>query len=321
MKLFRYLIGYLCLTIGFVSEIPAAEVPVSPSAILFLKIENNPADPGISWLYNGWVKTPRKSDIREIAIQYSPSKGIVALYPTHSADQLSYAIILSYPRDIESDNSFTGYVKKALESDIKKGSSFTRYTTSYSSILYSRNTINHKNIGYSFCSRHVTIGSDIPVIQNTINILKQRQSSIATQPDFIQLSQKLAFTPDILIYCQNDQQQFNRFLTLREKKWKIRLLLSGKDIRAILIGIDVVDTDKLRGTMVFKAATVKAIPDITDDANFLGEAIRRKFVEEKTKWNSKVTTSGDYVTLQFDIAGLKPLWQELFRSGGLSLVQ
>ncbi|MDI6784064.1 MAG: hypothetical protein QME64_08235 [bacterium] len=307
--------------------IMAEEVPVTPDALSFLQVNIKPTDPGISWLYNNWVRTPRQSSLREIAAKQSPTSAIIGLYPAErSADKILYAASLTYLRPVETDSGFTAFVGKMLQHEIGPEYPFIKYPQAGSTIYFGTNTARKTTSGYAFLPKQVVIGNTFTTIQKTIESMQKKQASITTQPDFIQLTNKMipakaGINPDILIYGNNSEQQFAQFLAVREKKWKMSLLLSAKDIRALLIGLDALDPDKLQGTMIFKAANPKAIPDIADDAGFIGEAIRRKFMAEKIKWNSKVTTSGDYVILQFDVAGLKPLWLELFKSGGLAVVK
>lgn len=61
------------------------------------------------------------------------------------------------------------------------------------------------------------------------------------------------------------------------------------------------------------------IEEIRDDAEFLGEAFRRKFIAEKIGYTSKVEVKDKTVVLTFDIQGLEPLWKRLFEQGVLEL--
>ena len=110
-------------------------------------------------------------------------------------------------------------------------------------------------------------------------------------------------------------------LKKQEKKWGISLLLSARDISSIIMGIDFVDGEKIKGNIIFKAKNLNAIPDIQDDAGFIGEALRRKFTYSKMIYKRQVTTNGNYVTLNFEMAGLKPLFRELFDEGLSSLLE
>jgi hypothetical protein len=321
MKLASFYLGIIMVTVVSFTGGFSEEIPVTSDALAFIRIDLNPADPGLAWLYNHWLSAPRPSAIRNIVEKHSPSSAIAALYPESRESTIPYTVILTYPQVVDSSLGFTKTIEKILQQEDRNEGLFSKNIQSGIPLYFAYNTIEKSGVGFILSGKWIMIGNNYSILQKTIPIIQRKQSGLTAYPDFIQLQQQLTITPDILIYGNNATQQFARFLSLREKKWKIKLLLSAKDIRAVIIGLDAIDADKLKGIMVFKAANTKAIPDITDDASFLGEAFRRKFIAEKIKWTSKVTTAGDYVTLQFDITGLKPLWLDLFKTGGLSLVK
>jgi hypothetical protein len=305
----------------FVLMLNAEEVPVALDAVAFLQMKIKPTDPGISWLYHHWTTTPRPSSIREIVAKQAPISGMVALYPEPVANKTQYIALLAFSESVENNHEFTTFIGKKLQTEIGEGAPFIKYSQAGTAVLFATNTVSKKGIGYAFSANQAMIGNNLTNLQKTIQVLKGKLAGITTQPDYIQIKGVGTMNPDIVVYCNNNQQQFTRFLSAREKKWNMSLLLSAKVLRCMLIELDVVDADKLQGMMIFKAANPKAIPDIADDAGFLGEAIRRKFVAQKIKWKSRVTTSGDYIILPFEVTGLKPLWLDLFKSGGLSTVK
>jgi hypothetical protein len=99
------------------------------------------------------------------------------------------------------------------------------------------------------------------------------------------------------------------------------LLLSAGDLEWMASGFDVLDSNRVAGTIVFQGRAESAVPDIADDAEFLGETFRRKFTAEKIDYTSSVSIDGTLVTLDFEVEGLEPLWLRLFEDGVLSLIR
>ena len=68
-------------------------------------------------------------------------------------------------------------------------------------------------------------------------------------------------------------------------------------------------------TYSFMDAGFSDYQDMIDDAEFLGEAFKRKFTTEKINYSGEVTVKGTEVKLIFQLDGLKPLWTKLFEGG------
>lgn len=79
---------------------------------------------------------------------------------------------------------------------------------------------------------------------------------------------------------------------------------------------DIVDSNIIKGEMLFEGKDASKINDIKDDAEFLGEAIKRKFTAEKIGYTSDIKVNGKVVSLSFQLTGMEPLWKKLF-SGSL----
>jgi hypothetical protein len=97
------------------------------------------------------------------------------------------------------------------------------------------------------------------------------------------------------------------------------LLLSSEYLEYMASSFDVVNASKVSGTFVFQGADRGRIDEIKDDAEFMGEAFKRKFMAEKIQYSSKVEVKDSTVTLTFQIEGLEPLWKKLFEQGVLNL--
>jgi hypothetical protein len=81
---------------------------------------------------------------------------------------------------------------------------------------------------------------------------------------------------------------------------------------------DVVDSTRVTGQILFKGIDNPHMDDIVYKADFLGEAIKRKFIAEKINNSSEVKVQNRTVILTFTIEGIVPLWKRPFVKGVLS---
>ncbi|MCX7918588.1 MAG: hypothetical protein N3A72_03050 [bacterium] len=297
------------------------QVLVASNAIVYLKVDVKSNDPGISWLFDNWVTIPRKSSIREIVAKLTPVSGIAALYPDSDPNNLQYIVILTYRQAVNNNTEFIKFIKNKLSNELGAKSNWTTYTESGFQIIYGTDTSWTKKIGYAILDHQLIIGNNLAAIQTTIQVYLRKIKHIITVPDIVAGGASSIPRRDIIIFCNNNHQHFAKFLLLREKKWKMSLLLSAEDIRSIVIEMDIINSDRLRGTMLFDVAKINRIKDVIDDAEFIGEAFRRKFIAQKIDWKSKVVTRNNYVTLEFEVGGLEPLWLELFKVGGFAIIR
>jgi len=117
---------------------------------------------------------------------------------------------------------------------------------------------------------------------------------------------------DIMIFANNKDKGFAQILKGWEKEWGMTVFLSASYLDSMGLSFDVINEDKMKGMLVFKCSQKNRIPDVVDDARFLGEVLRRKFAKEKIKYTSKVTLKDNHVFLNLEVSGLKPLWIMLF---------
>ena len=129
----------------------------------------------------------------------------------------------------------------------------------------------------------------------------------------------LSTNQDGLLFTDNEATQFVRFLRPLEDKWGMSLLLSADYLQWMGASFDFIDSQRVSGKFVFQGKDTSHIEDIQDDADFLGETFKRKFMAEKIEYEGDVIVIDNTVTLDFQITGLEPLWTKLFKKGVLSL--
>ncbi len=165
---------------------------------------------------------------------------------------------------------------------------------------------------YTCINGNVILGSGIDVLKRVIMVVEGKDRPVLQTKKFINMKTRLAKGLDGFIYLNNRDRKFTKILRQWEKEWHMTLLLSAESIESMGLSFDIVDPDTARGKMVFESGNEQALPDIRDDAEFVGEAIMRKFIAEKIEYTRRVAIDEEYVTLNFEVMGLKPLWARAF---------
>ncbi|MFB3897646.1 MAG: hypothetical protein ACE14V_15240, partial [bacterium] len=106
------------------------EMPVAPDVVALVRIDISPTDPGLAWLYNHWATGPRRSAIRDLVVNHTPSSAIAALYPESKESSIPYTVILTYPQVVNASLGFTNTIEKILKPEDKNAGYFIKNISS-----------------------------------------------------------------------------------------------------------------------------------------------------------------------------------------------
>jgi hypothetical protein len=162
---------------------------------------------------------------------------------------------------------------------------------------------------------YVLIGTSVTAIEKAIG-----ENDFTQDGQYKDAAGKLSAEEDVILFGSNSSGQFAEFLDPLQDKWRLTLLLSADSLEWIGSSFDVADSNTIKGKIIFKSKDSGGVDDVADDASFIGEAFKRKFMAENIEYSSKVTVEGTYVTLTFDVTGLEPLWLKLFEDGAMSVI-
>jgi len=163
---------------------------------------------------------------------------------------------------------------------------------------------------------NVLVGTNVDVLKYAVE-----GTSVVQSGGYNRVRSRFPRDTDGFLFTDNENLKFAQFLHPLEDKWKMSLLLSAEYLEWMGAAFDVVDSTRVNGQFVFQGKDTTHIDDIRDDAEFLGEAFKRKFMAEKIDYSSSVEVSGSTVVLDFEISGIKPLWENLFEQGVLSIIR
>ena len=282
---------------------------VPDSCFSVVTVSNVQSDKGVSWLIDAWINSPRESPLRDLLTAVPAQEMSVALFPAEGRGTLSMLLVVNIPKGKKAE-------KALLDKLIDMSSGGSIQTTS------------HKNTTISY-----TTAEDIEdyaayaVVQNTIlaaatlDILKMSLDgpTIGQAAGYRNMQSVLPASQDGQLFTDNSDSQFVQFLRPLEDKWGMSLLLSADYLQWMGASFDFIDSQRVSGMFVFQGKDTSHIEDIQDDAEFLGETFKRKFIAEKIDYESDVQVDGKTVVLNFQIEGLEPLWTTLFEQGVLSL--
>jgi len=298
----------LMLATTIVSEGAETQEFIPGDCITVITVLNIKTDPGVSWLIDSWIKSPKKTLLREFFASTRPEEASMAVFPD---EPINYLAVFDLPQvNKEAIKRLTGVIASdttTVKEISYKGADIT-FNTQKDTMAFS---------AYAIFKDKLLLSTDIDLLKKAI----EGGTSIKKTQGYAEMEGSLPQVKDGLFFASNLGSRFANFLSSLEEKWKLTLLMSAEYLDWIGSSFDVVDSTSMSGEIVFRASDKSHINDIRDDAEFLGEAFKRKFMAEKIQYSSDVTVGENTVTLRFRVTGLEPLWRDLFAQGLLSLIK
>ena len=165
---------------------------------------------------------------------------------------------------------------------------------------------------FALSKNYAILASNSDYMKKAIDVMEDKKQRLSNDSGYKETLSLLPPKADIMIFANNKDKGFAQILKGWEKEWGMTVFLSASYLDSMGLSFDVINEDKMKGMLVFKCSQKNRIPDVVDDARFLGEVLRRKFAKEKIKYTSKVTLKDNHVFLNLEVSGLKPLWIMLF---------
>ena len=312
MKKLACSIAFVCaLAAAFVAAGSETGKLIPDSCTAVVSMNNIQNDPGISWMLDAWIKAPRQSPLRELLKTVVPQEMSVAFFPEKKDAPMNLLAAMALPKGSKADK---GKVSEVIKGD--EGTSLDTVSYKGVTITYTKGLKGPEDFGaYAMIDdRVILFGSEPEILKKAID-----GPPVDKSPNYQKVRGQFPQAKDAILFADNSGMKFANFLKPREKKWKMTLLLSSEYLEYMASSFDIVNASKVSGTFIFQGADKSRIPEIKDDAEFMGEAFKRKFMAEKIQYSSKVEVKDRTVTLTFQIEGLEPLWKKLFEQGVLEL--
>lgn len=293
------------LTDALASVIPSTSIAV-------VRMKSLQTDPGIQWLLAKWknrdtehqsklVNLFKTRQVTDFDIGVFPPKG------NHSVCLL-LSCRISNPAQIPLD---------VLDTIIKTEEASTITRSVYKEIkIHSVEDSDDEFRAYAVFENTVLIASDTELIKSSID-----GSTIASTSHYLKAAEQLGEGGEGLFFADNENAKFVNFLRPLEEKWKMTFFLSSEYFLWLGSVFDVVNSDEIKGKIVFRGSDGGHIDEIRDDAEFLGETIRRKFAADSIVYTGSVEVEGSTVSLHFRLEGMESLWNKVFQQGLMSLIR
>lgn len=309
---FRRFTSLIAVTLVLVATTLGAQTTrnhVPNGSVVFVTVSDLDSDPGMSWLLSSWQASDRESGLRTVFGTVSYDEVSVAVLGTDSGGS---------PRMLMVASLLGSFPTSAFDAVIQvDGAQIKEAAASGTTIRYIDSRPSDLDFGaYALQGNVVMLGADRSVIEEALSA-----GPISANQGLKSMGSLLELSSNGILFADNDDTLFADFLAPLEQKWGMSLLLSADQLEWMGSAFDVVDSNTIDGTIVFKGGAGSTVADIRDDAEFLGEAFRRKFMAEQIAYESDVTVDGNTVTLAFEMTGLEPLWLRLFEQGVLSIIQ
>jgi hypothetical protein len=281
------------------------------SCIAVTTVTNIQSDPGMSWLMNSWISGPRESPLREFLRSTSFEEMSVAVFPPKGDYPLYLLVVLNISKGAGIDKTKLNNVI-TNKSDIPVKSISHKGSTIY---FAEGENVPEDFSAYTVLKNKVLLGTDTDIIKSAIS-----GPSVEGSAGYKKAKEWFSLADEGILFADNSSAKFVNFLQPLEKKWKMTLFLSAEDLEWVGFTFDIVDSNRINGEFTFQGSPDAFIEDIQDDAEFLGEAFKRKFIAEKIDYSGTVEVMETTVRLNFQVQGVEPLWKELYKEGPLSVI-
>jgi hypothetical protein len=306
--------AFMCLALALAGSASAAgldtQKKIPAGAVAVVIVRNIQGDSGISRMLDAWFKSKKQSPLKELLKTLAPQELSVAFLPESKDKPMCAIAVLALPKGASPDKAkleavIAGLPGSKVDSLVYKGST----------IFFGSGKANSTDFGaYALVQDQLVLGTDADAVKKAID-----GPSVDGGANYGKAIGQIAQGRDGLLFADNAGSQFANFLLPREKKWNMDLLLSADALAYVGGSFDAQSFSKLSGTIVFQASKAEGLADVKDDAGFIGEAFKRKFIADKIRYESKVEVKDNTVTLTFQMDGMEPLWTRLFDGGVLDL--
>lgn len=173
---------------------------------------------------------------------------------------------------------------------------------------------------YTAIDDYVLIATNPDELTQAIDVYNNDIGSIKENDNFMDLKKDLG-KEDIFIFGDNKSKMLSTNLKRWEEKEGIRILLSSDAIAAAGIGLDIETADSLKGQVVFVPRPDDDMLDVKDDAAFFAEVITRSFTKENISWISEVESTKEYVEMEFEGTGFRPIFEDALYSKQIAFLE
>ncbi len=216
-------------------------------------------------------------------------------------------ILAVYP-DLESEKErFNKFLIDNLGNFVSVNPNWQKKQINQQNIYFdNRAETNDLMTAFSVQGSQVVLASNSGLVATCLGT-RTKQNSIVTTGLFKELIGKIPKDYDGLIFINNQNRKFSQDLKKWEADNKMVVLMSGQWLDALMLEFKLVTSDSLKGKIVFKCSDQSKLNMVKNDAQFLGEVVKRKYAYSQLAYKNKVSVEGNMVILDFDASNFKAI--------------
>ncbi len=214
-----FCIFFLFAAAGITLEGAETHKLIPGSCITVITVSNVQSDPGVSWLLDAWISSPRQSPLREFLKTTSSREISIAAFPPKKDYPLCLLVVLKISEGtgvdkvklndiitLEDDRSVKNISHEGIEINAASGGNIPKDFSAYAVIR-----------------DKVLIGTDADILKTAIT-----GPSVEGTPGYQKAKDWFSRADEGLLFADNSGSKFVNFLQPLEKKWKMTLLLSAE---------------------------------------------------------------------------------------------
>lgn len=149
----------------------------------------------------------------------------------------------------------------------------------------------------------IVVSKQLPLAEMALNSYKQRPTFLSSGvlDDFWSLRD----TKDVALFINNTDSYFSQFIKYLEKKNTYIIFPTVDSIKWISGYIDILNSDKAKGSLIFKYKELTDVAEVKKDIHFFAEIFRRCFRANGLNFTQEMISHSDFIDLNFEVSGLR----------------
>lgn len=165
---------------------------------------------------------------------------------------------------------------------------------------------NERLTAFSVQNDRVVLASNSNLVSQCL-AAGQTGKNILAAAAFKEMSNKVPQGYEGYIFINNASRRFSQELKKWEADNKLVVMLSSQWLESMLLAFTLVTDDALKGKIIFKCSDPAKIKLMQNDAQFLGEVIKRKYAYSQLVYDHTVAVQGNTVILNFNASNFKAI--------------
>lgn len=167
---------------------------------------------------------------------------------------------------------------------------------------------------YALLDSYIIIANDFGILKKAIDTYKCSNPAITASKDFTQSWEGLKKDYDAVMYITNQNHQLANSLNSWKRQMGFVLFTSADILKSVWVYFDLVDKDNIQGKIVFSPSAEDPQARISNDAQYLVEAMRRKFMAENLNYTTSIDAIDKDIVLNVKITNTGSFLKKLLIS-------